>query len=281
LFFCRTHLQTIEYGIVASLYADLRRYQDSVCHTCRENIIRASLATAHPPNPTGFSPPAFQPTALSEPTNMTPTPSEQVQACPTSGVQAAAEPSSSINPAASIVATSSPDNLQANLAHHPTTTTPTVSAYSADSDFEPPQSALPSIPETATNASPTPPNADHPEWSVEYNPDINQGLSLHVTKTFTYIHAVLCTKFSRDGKYLAVGLENGQIHVYNMITGSTRSISWCGSSSHLNRSLQLGSWRDARPQFFTPMPQKHHPVYFLLDSALTTSILPLGETMVK
>jgi hypothetical protein len=38
-----------DYITVTSLYADLKRYQDIVCHGCRENVFRATLAISSPP----------------------------------------------------------------------------------------------------------------------------------------------------------------------------------------------------------------------------------------
>ena len=62
------------------------------------------------------------------------------------------------------------------------------------------------------------------DYSVEYNPEINRSLDLRVAKTFEFLNKVYCAKFSRDGKYLAVGLEEGETHIYDLVTGSKRSI---------------------------------------------------------
>ena len=70
------------------------------------------------------------------------------------------------------------------------------------------------------------------DYSVEYNPEINRVLNVHVANTFEFLNRVYCAKFSRDGKYLAVGLEDGETHIYDMMTGSKRSI-FC-VISHLN-----------------------------------------------
>jgi len=69
------------------------------------------------------------------------------------------------------------------------------------------------------------------DWSVEHNPEVKQTLSLHVANTFTYTSNVLCTQFSRDGKYLAVGLSNGETHVYDMMKKSTMSFLFIYASS--------------------------------------------------
>ena len=239
--FSQPHLQTIEYEIVASLSAELRRYQDVVCHACRENIIRASLATGSPPNPAGFVQSASQPIAASTESH---TLSVHVQTCTASSAQEPSLPIASSlgvrrypqssriskrarvhsprqfgdnNPHNLIV---SPDNPQLTLTHLPTPTVPT--AHSVDANFNEP---LLSISETAASAGPTLPNPVDPEWPVEYNPEVKQGLSVHLANTLKFTHKVFCTTFSRDGKYLAVGLGNGEMHVYNMLTGSKRSVS--------------------------------------------------------
>jgi hypothetical protein len=93
--------------------------------------------------------------------------------------------------------------------------------------------------EAPTNADSSQPNPDPPDWSVEYNPDINKSLSLHLANTFTFTDVVFCTKFSRDGKYLAVGLRNGEIHIYCMTTGSKRSILLYFSSSQLIGAFRI------------------------------------------
>jgi hypothetical protein len=58
----------------------------------------------------------------------------------------------------------------------------------------------------ASLSNPTEFKPDHSDWSVEHNPEIGQALSLHVADTFTFKDTVYCTKFSRDGQYLAIGL---------------------------------------------------------------------------
>ena len=85
--------------------------------------------------------------------------------------------------------------------------------------------------------------ADRHDWSVEYNPEIEQTLRLTLANTFTHNTAkVYCVKFSRDGKYLATGLHNSEIHIYDMITGSKKSIFLCGFSSQLTEFLSSASW---------------------------------------
>jgi hypothetical protein len=61
-----------------------------------------------------------------------------------------------------------------------------------------------------------------PEWDVVYNPVIRRALEIHVAETFTYNQSVKRVKFSRDGKYLAVALVNGETHIHDLETFSKR-----------------------------------------------------------
>src|SRR5258708_5349841 len=193
-------VQTIEYGVVASLTAELRGYRDIVCHTCRENIIRASLATSSPPNPTrsASQPIATPSTILSEHTTTT-----RLETCTLSSAQAAAESSLSAHHDHS-----SQEGKQALIVTAPSHLPSTTSAPSTNAKTS--QTKFPSISETA---GPPLPNPSHPKWSVEYNPKTKQGLSLHIANTFTFTDIVLCVKFSSNGIYLAVGLDNGETHI--------------------------------------------------------------------
>jgi hypothetical protein len=206
----------------------VKRYQDTICHTCRETVIRATLAkAAHPPTSSGLTLIASQPIAhpsiiLSEPTGTTVVSSDSGPTSATPGVQVAAEPSLPVaspsgvhsprprgnNPGKVAAATSS----GAPRAHLPISTSP---IYSADSQLR-----APSISETS---GPTQVKPDDSDWSVKYNPNIKQNLRVRVANTFTYKTDVVCTKFSHDGNYLAVGLWSGETHIYNMMTGSKRS----------------------------------------------------------
>ena len=72
------------------------------------------------------------------------------------------------------------------------------------------------------------------DCSVEYNPEINRALNLRVANTFEFLNRICCARFSRDGKYLAVGLEDGETHFYDIMTGSKRSfLVLCGLSPQL------------------------------------------------
>jgi WD40 repeat protein len=135
-------------------------------------------------------------------------------------IQDAAELSfgSSGNTDLNSTATSRPN--QGIVAHLPTTTS--HSSPFANTGPGPSQPTATSISEA--DVSPTQLGHNHPDWSVEYNHEIQQTVSLHVVKTFTCPAMVFCASFSRDGKYLALGFHNGEIHIYDMKTGSKRSI---------------------------------------------------------
>jgi glucose repression regulatory protein TUP1 len=178
--------------IVASLYADLKRYQDIICRNCRENL---SGTTVSPPISDGFTQPSANVISAS---STEPLPGEPYG---TSGIHGAPEASLSI--------TGQDDDSQGTTEAHLLKTTATVS--SPDSASQP-----------ASLSSPTESEPDS-DWSVEYNPEIRQTLSLYVVDTFAFKVAVRCTKFSRDGKYLAIGLRNAETRIYDLRTESKRS----------------------------------------------------------
>jgi len=64
--------------------------------------------------------------------------------------------------------------------------------------------------------------SNQPKWSVSHNPKIKQALHIDLAKTFDLAAEVFCVKFSPDGKYLAVGLGegNGRTCIYYVEDGS-------------------------------------------------------------
>lgn len=205
--------------IVASLSADLKRYQDIICLGCKENVFRSTLATA----PSTHTASNAVSTASSDSTIVA---SRSMQL---SSVDVQSDQRSHIispehaNNTMLTGPSRGPDSPQSAVTHLQLTTSPPVSSHSIDI-FEP----SPSTSETSTNPGTVP---DRSDWSVEYNPEIKQSLRLTLDKTFTFPDSVFYAKFSRDGKYLAAGLLNGKTHIYDMITGSKRSISLGGSPS--------------------------------------------------
>lgn len=200
--------------IVASLSAELKRYQDIICRRCRENVIRAATSSSE-----------FTSTAVSV-LSSTPT-------------IASSDSKQFFN-------TSSVDTTQSSRIgqrFRPTSPQHSRNTTSADTSPDtrpllPPPTATDSAPPNSTDtldrASPSifqptrsfQSKSDHSDWSVEYNPKMTQCLHLTLDKTFTLPASVFSAKFSRDGKYLAAGLRNGETHIYGMITGSKRSISF-------------------------------------------------------
>jgi hypothetical protein len=151
---------------VASLSAEVKRYQDAICHTCRETVIRATLAkAAHPPTSSGLTLTASQPTAhpsiiLSESTGAT---VDSSDSGPTSAIPSfqASEPSFPVasssgvhsprprrnNPGGSVAAATS-SGTPVVVAHLP------ISIYSADPNSEPSQLRVPSEAAGPTQAKP-------------------------------------------------------------------------------------------------------------------------------
>jgi len=68
---------------------------------------------------------------------------------------------------------------------------------------------------------------DEATWSVEYNPEVRQTLSVRLAHTLKMKSAVYNLKFSRAGKYLAVGLRSGEAYIYDMKTLSYKYIPFC------------------------------------------------------
>jgi len=87
-----------------------------------------------------------------------------------------------------------------------------------------------SAPQASSSAIPTQPSiasidkiqSKQPKWSVSHNPKIKQALHIDLAKTFDLAAEVFCVKFSPDGKYLAVGLGegNGRTYIYDVEEGS-------------------------------------------------------------
>ena len=70
--------------------------------------------------------------------------------------------------------------------------------------------------------SPTVVGPERPQWSVTFNPDINQTLHIDLANTFDVTTRVFCAKFSPDGKYLAVGGSNkgSKTYIFDVEKGS-------------------------------------------------------------
>jgi len=99
------------------------------------------------------------------------------------------------------------------------TGSPQSESTSDSRDPEPPTEQVPFEPSSV----PPPAEPDKVDL-VEYNRDVRQSLSVHLVHTLKVKSAVLNLKFSRAGKYLAVGLSTGETYIYDMKTLSYRYI---------------------------------------------------------
>jgi hypothetical protein len=88
----------------------------------------------------------------------------------------------------------------------------------SDNSIHSTSQSIPNSPNTTLDF-PIPPTLLAP---VEYNPEIRQTLDLSVVSTFAVPAAVESVAFSRDGRYFAAGLHNGETYVFDMTTMSQR-----------------------------------------------------------
>jgi WD40 repeat protein len=65
--------------------------------------------------------------------------------------------------------------------------------------------------------------------------EIKQALHIDLVKTFNFTARVFCVKFSPDGKYLAVGLDegSGRTYIYDMEKGLNI---WLAPSYHKGKT---------------------------------------------
>ena len=77
-----------------------------------------------------------------------------------------------------------------------------------------------------------------PKWSVEYHPEAERVLDLHLAHAFTYDSAVHCVKISPDGERLAVGLSSGKTYLNELGTGLVSFRAAC-SRFGLTRSIAV------------------------------------------
>lgn len=80
-----------------------------------------------------------------------------------------------------------------------------------------------SVPQEASSFFPSPALVtERPEWSVKYNPDINQTLRMNLANTFEVTSQVFFVKFSPDGKYLGVGVwvKGSKTYIFDVEKGS-------------------------------------------------------------
>jgi hypothetical protein len=79
-----------------------------------------------------------------------------------------------------------------------------------------------SFPSPSDTKLPLPPASSVPVTPVVYNPEINQALELSLIKSFELAARALCVKFSRDGEYFSAALSNGETHISDTLTASSK-----------------------------------------------------------
>jgi WD40 repeat protein len=65
---------------------------------------------------------------------------------------------------------------------------------------------------------------DEADWSVVHNHEVTQTVNVRLAHTLKMRSMVNRVKFSREGKYLAVGLHTGETYIYDLKTLSNRFI---------------------------------------------------------
>jgi WD40 repeat protein len=107
----------------------------------------------------------------------------------------------------------------------PKTSVPIRSITDQDNQTNPTILAPPEAPSAIPKPSLSKPvdeiHSKDPGWSVSHNPEITQTLQIDLAKTLNFTARVFCVKFSPDGKYLAVGLDqgSGRTYIYDMEKG--------------------------------------------------------------
>ena len=183
---------------VSSLYAELERIQNIVCHNCRERISPANLAQHHP---LVFAPQI--PIVASEESFNRRT---RISHLPTAGVSATIQANpfntqlTNPRPASPILGTLAPSPV-----------IPVVSNVLTETSLS--TSHAKSGEETTFIAQPV---IEKPQWSVIYNPEIEKVLDITFVHAFKHTSPVYSVRFSPDGKFLAAGLDHGlgSTHIY-------------------------------------------------------------------
>ena len=76
-------------------------------------------------------------------------------------------------------------------------------------------SPLPKVP-----ASTVDPGSGPREVLIKFNNEIEKKLDVEITHTLFHEKEVQCVKFSRDGRYLAAGCEDGKTYIYDVRQGT-------------------------------------------------------------
>ena len=75
-----------------------------------------------------------------------------------------------------------------------------------------------SLPETSTSPKDIPNQLDR--WSVNFDSNVEPVLNVKLEYVLTPGGTVWRVRFSPDGKYLAVGVDNGGTYIYDVKTGT-------------------------------------------------------------
>ena len=70
------------------------------------------------------------------------------------------------------------------------------------------------------SASNVDPGSGLREVLIKFNSEIEKELDVEITHTLFHGRSVECVKFSRDGRYLAVGCDDGKAYIYDVQDGT-------------------------------------------------------------
>lgn len=76
------------------------------------------------------------------------------------------------------------------------------------------------LPSPSLTPSTCPDSDPEEDLSITFNYEVTRELDVEVVNVFFHEKAVECVKFSRDGKYLAAGCQDGKVYIYNVATGA-------------------------------------------------------------
>jgi WD40 repeat protein len=98
---------------------------------------------------------------------------------------------------------------------------PDICLPSFKDSFPPPPEAIvsPSVPGSpATSSDIIREPESGADWSITYNTEVKREVDVSVVRPLDLGLSISCLKFSKDGKYLAVGFEDNGINIYDMQT---------------------------------------------------------------
>jgi hypothetical protein len=194
---------------VASLSGELKHYRNTICVSCKEKFLAASVPTTS----SQVTSTASQDTAttlgnLYEPAGTAVTPGSLDRESPfyLPITITESEPSSPL--ALSFRSHGSNSSIEGSQTESDT------SSHTTSRTFPSPFNTIPNLPLS--------PASSLPVARVLYNPEIDQVLELSLVKSFELPAGALCVKFSRDGEYFSVALLNEETHIYDMLTMSSK-----------------------------------------------------------